>query len=348
MGKAGRAKQTDSVCLAVADVEPGLGVHEDPVRSRQPAAERVPFRSVSPFPVAQDCGDDSALEVDHPDDVILGVGDVQPTVIVGKPLGTAQGRLRGGSAIAGVAPLARAGHMVDRQGGQVDPIDGVSLPQRQIQIAVRVERHRAGAVQRCAGERCAVRSWLPCSGAGPGLDDSGGRVHPADSMIADVADEQPSLRVERDAVRLTELGGRRRTAVAGKARLPGPGDGRDDAGGRIDSSDRVAVPFDDIEVSDSVELDFMRHVEGGVGGGPPVAAVAALAVAGDRRRATGSQVETTDPLVVQIAEVQRAIRTHDDPIWVRDLRVGETRVPGSDHGRDRRRVESTDQQKHRT
>ena len=58
---------------------------------------------------------------------------------------------------------------------------------------------------------------LLLAGAGPGFDGSGGEVDAADAVVADVADEQPALRVEGDAVGLAELRGGGGSAIAAEA-----------------------------------------------------------------------------------------------------------------------------------
>jgi hypothetical protein len=92
----------------------------------------------------------------------------------------------------------------------------------------------------------------------------------------------------------------------------------------------------DVEVATPIEGDLVRHVQGAGGGRPAVAGVAALAAAGDVRRASGPQIQPPDPLVVEIAEEERAVRADDDAVGVVDLPLAVTRGAAADHGRDRR------------
>src|SRR5205823_2563601 len=82
----------------------------------------------------------------------------------------------------------------------------------------------------------------------------------------------------------------------------------------------VAVSLDDVEVAVSIEAQLVGHVERRVERRAAVARVAALPVsddAGDRLR---GQVEAANPLVVEVAEVERAIRADHESERGIDLR----------------------------
>jgi len=64
-------------------------------------------------------------------------------------------------------------------------------------------------------------------------------------MIADVADQQRAVAVERDAVRLAQLRGGRSAAVAAESRRPSASDGRDHVRAHVDLPHHVAVALDD-------------------------------------------------------------------------------------------------------
>ena len=135
------------------------------------------------------------------------------------------------------------------------------------------------------------------------------QVDRADAMVADVADQQqPAAGVHRDAVRLAQLCLGCGTAVAGNPGAPVPATVEMIAGLRIDLANHVVVAFGDVEVAGGVELDLVRHVQRRFAGGRAVAGVASDAVARDRRGPVRGEIEPADPLIVEIAEIQRSVR----------------------------------------
>src|SRR6266852_5737963 len=78
--QAGRSERLSQLAypmrLAVGDIQHTVGV-QDSVRARKPAAERIPVGAVSPLSGSEHGRDDSRLEIDSPDRVILGVRDVK-------------------------------------------------------------------------------------------------------------------------------------------------------------------------------------------------------------------------------------------------------------------------------
>ena len=83
----------------------------------------------------------------------------------------------------------------------------------------------------------------------------------SNSVIPDIADEEPALRIDGNAVRLTQLRANGRTAVAGESRGASSGDSGDHARFRIDFPHHVVVALGDIQVAGGVELDLVRHVQ---------------------------------------------------------------------------------------
>src|SRR5207248_10016046 len=81
----------------------------------------------------------------------------------------------------------------------------VAFAQREKQIAVRREGDRPRSVERRAGERRAVRRRLRFACSRMGCDRAGLQIQPSNAMVADVADQQAAIAIDRDAVRLTEL-----------------------------------------------------------------------------------------------------------------------------------------------
>jgi hypothetical protein len=103
--------------------------------------------------------------------------------------------------------------MVERRGLRRDSIQRVAFPQRQIDRSVSIDRHRPRTVERRAFQGRAIRRWQAFAGSADGLDRAGREIHRADAMVSDIADQQPAVRSDSDAVRLAQLRFRRRAAV---------------------------------------------------------------------------------------------------------------------------------------
>jgi hypothetical protein len=69
----------------------------------------------------------------------------------------------------------------------------------------------------------------------------------------------------------------------------------------------MIVALGDEDVALAVESQLMRHVQCRVSGRTTIAAVCALAVSGDRPEHLRLQVEPAHTLVVEIAEIERAV-----------------------------------------
>ena len=151
--------------------------------------------------------------------------------------------------------------MVDCLRFEIQPVDRVPLAEGQIKSPVRVEGHGARAVQRRPSQWCPVRRRLALTGARKGCDLTGLGVDTTNAMIADVADQEPTIWRENNAVGSQKLGPGRRSAVAAEAPGAGAGHGRDDPSHLIDPPDHMIVSLDDIEVPVLIELDLVRHVQ---------------------------------------------------------------------------------------
>ena len=64
----------------------------------------------------------------------------------------------------------------------------------------------------------------------------------------------------------------------------------------------------------------------------PIAGIRPLAVAGNRRGSTSLQVEPPDALVVEVAEVERAVRPDREAVRVVDLPIRVAGRAGADQG----------------
>jgi hypothetical protein len=84
----------------------------------------------------------------------------------------------------------------------------------------------------------------------------------------------------------------------------------------------MAVALRNVEMPARVERDFVRHVQRGRRRGSTIAAVPASAVPGDVNGPLRAQIDPPNPLIVEIAEVQRSIGSDEDAIRIIDLSVG--------------------------
>src|SRR6185369_8546210 len=98
----------------------------------------------------------------------------------------------------------------------------------------------------------------------------------------------------------------------------------------------MVVAFGDVQMAGRVELNFMRHVQRCRRRRPAIPAVGLPAVACDRPGLTRNRIEATDPLIIQIAEVQRPIGPDHQAVRVVDFAVRVARRTRTDEGRDRR------------
>src|SRR5262245_39985429 len=218
-----------------------------------------------------------------------------------------------------------------------DSVNRVALTQRQVQIALLVEHHRPWTVERGTFDRRTVRRRLRDAGAGPRVDALGDKIDSANPLVADIADEQLPLTIDDDAVRLAELSLRRGATVAGKPGDVRAGKRRDHAGRAVDFSNDMVVTLGNVEMTARVELNFVRHVQRRRRRRSAVTGVAFLSAAGDGCQATRLEVEATDALIVEIAKVQRAVRTEDDAVRVVDLLIGKAAGACADERRNNRR-----------
>ena len=138
--------------------------------------------------------------------------------------------------------------------------------------------------------------------------------------------------MERDTVWAPELCSRSYSPIAGEAGDPGSSERRNDAGSPGDSADDVIVSLDNVKVPRLVKLDLVGHVQGSLSRWPPVPAVASFAVSSYRDRIARTEIQASNQLIIPIAEVERAIRSDDDAVWVVDLLKRIARHAVADHG----------------
>src|SRR5262249_49199366 len=214
--------------LAVGHEHLAVGRNKDPMR----ALEFVEYRS-----------DDSRLQIDAADGVVLGVGEIEAAIGCGRDaLRTGELRSFRGTPVAGIAGFASARDVVNALGLAVDAVDRVAAAEDEEHVAVGRDGDGARLVQRSARDGRVVGDSPALAVARPGLDDTGLEIETAHAIVADVADEETALRVEDDRVRLAKLRFDGGTAIAGESRDARAGDGGHRVSLGIDPPEHLVLP----------------------------------------------------------------------------------------------------------
>src|SRR5262245_23968941 len=101
----------------------------------------------------------------------------------------------------------------------------------------------------------------------------------------------------------------------------------------IDSSNDVVISFGDVDVSNGIEAEFMGHVQARLRGWATVAAIAFLPVARNCDQPLRCEIQPSCALIVEIAEVQRSVRTDGEAVRIVYLGIGITRDSCADQCR---------------
>src|SRR5262245_50669755 len=312
-----------AVRFAVADENRTVAVNEDAVRTRHLTRQWIAIRSIS-FG-AGSCYQFNRLfaNVNHPDRMAFGVGQID--VAVRRDAQTFRAGQRGQLSRAAVAResfLSRSSDVMNRSRSHIQPINGVAFAQREPHISTAVKVNRARAVEWGPGDLRAIRRrfFLPCSGEC--RDHACLHINLADAVVEDVADVKVAARVELNAVRLIERRLRGSAAVARKSGLARSRDGRNDPRPRVNTTDNMIEPFDEKHIALFVETDFVRFIERSFERGPAVARIALLARAGYGRD-HAVPVNSADGVVHRVADIKRAVRPSRDA-----ERIVESRLRG--------------------
>src|SRR5262249_14739573 len=156
------------------------------------------------------------------------------------------------------ALLARSRQVVQDLCAPIDSVDRVPLAQGEIEIAVRGDRDRARPSQWCALHRRAVRGRPLLSRARVRGDHAARRINPPDTVIADVANQEPAIAIEGDAVRLSQPGLRGWSAVAAEPGCARACDRADGVRPHVYLADDVIIPFGHVQIALAVEPQFVR------------------------------------------------------------------------------------------
>ena len=199
--------------LTVRHIENAVSIDEQAVRPRERTLQRIWLRTIASAASAERGCDDAGIECDIANDVVLGVGHKEPAVPVCKSLGSCQLGEVGRPAVARIAFLAGTSQMMKRPSLRGDTVDRIALAKREIKIAFMIEHHCSRPVQRRLFHRRTVRRRLSFAGAAIGLDHAARKIHLTNPMVPDVANEQLAAGIDRNAVRLAQLGLVRRPAI---------------------------------------------------------------------------------------------------------------------------------------
>src|SRR5581483_11825072 len=120
--------------------------------------------------------------------------------------------------------------------------------------------------------------------------------------------------VDADAPVEVEHGPGGRAAVAGEARLPGAGEGRDDPGAGVDAPDPVHLRFGEEDGAVGGQGHRAGFGQPGPGGRAAVAALARLAGAGDRADDPRAGVDDADLVVAGVGDDEVPGPVEDDAL----------------------------------
>src|SRR3990170_6174148 len=187
-------------------------------------------------------------EVDPPDAVVAGVGDVEVEVprVNGDAKRSAQLGRRGRTAIARQAPRPAPGKGGDDPCCEVNPADAVVGGLSDVEVP-RVNGEAKRAAEPCCRRRAAIAPEARDPGPGEGGDGPCRQIYPSDAVVAEVADvEVPRVDSEESgSVELRRCGG---SAIAPEARDPGPRKGGDNPCRQVHPADAVVAVVTYVEV----------------------------------------------------------------------------------------------------
>ena len=211
--------------------------------------------------------------------MIVRLGDVEITLGVHDNAdGVVKLRLRGRSAVAGLAEDPIAGHGGNDAGGVVHLAEAVVLAVCEEDVAGGVHCHRHWVVYRRGGGRSAVAPVVSETVSDNGVDCARGMIHLPHDVVAGVRDEEVAGGVQDHVCRGVEERRCGLAAVAAVARGPHPSDRGDHAGGEVDLTDAVIPRVGENQVPGGIEAEAQRISDRGCGRLAAVAAIARASV----------------------------------------------------------------------
>src|SRR5688572_15387051 len=205
---------------------------------------------------------------------------------------------------------------------EVDPVNGVTGPESEPQAVIGSKIQRAWSGHGCVGgERGTIRRRFAFSIADQVRDVAGCELDLAHAVIAYIRDVEVPVATEAQTVGFAQLGLGRRTAIAGIAARAISREGGNHASLHVELANDMVQSLDPAHVSRAIETYFIRLVEFGGKSRSAVSGEALLPVA---RHGADPAVagHFSDPMIHRVADVERAIRSASDAIWIGELRRG--------------------------
>ena len=298
------------------------GVREHTRRRVYPGGDsRGPVPRVARGAAACRCRD-RAIGVHSADSGILGVGNVEHTLIVhGQPAWLVQARLGRRSSVsgrpAGGPDTAAADGRRDHAGPVVHTPDPVVPRVSDVQVPPPVHNDAARPVQVCGRGRTGVTQESCPAISGHGRDHARFRVHLSDPVVARICYQQIPIAVNKQPCRALQEGVGGRSPVARETGLSGSHHSLHPPGASVHLPDPVVARVRDVEVPRDVQGNAQRVTEGGPRPGGPVPVEGSLlnicrpaaTVCRDRAFLCGP----ADPVVPAVGNVEHPCRTHVHP-----------------------------------
>ena len=259
---------------------------------------------------AGDGGDDARGGVDTSDPVVAGVADVDVAGAVDYPA-SHQAQLCGDcrSTITIEPTSACSSHGGNRLGQLVNPSNLAAEVLGNQEIPGPINDYPDGEVELCAGGETTVTA---AAAAGDGGDDVRRDIDPPDPVVAGVSDVEVVQRVDRDAVRGTELRAGGEVSVAAEPWKAGTGYRGDDAGRGGDLTDPGIADIGDVDVSGTIDGDRGGVVQICVNGGAVVSPRGGDAITRNRGDDPRYRTDFPDPVVAGVGDVDvsSAVNAH--------------------------------------
>ena len=141
-----------------------------------------------------------------------------------------------------------------------------------------------------------------------------------DDVVLRIRDEDIAIKVEAEMFRTVHRGEARVAAVAGAALLTRADQGADRSV-RIDEPQRIAAPFQDVNLTERISDDGARIVERRLGGFGTFWRDALATIAGDGVNEAGLPIDGADAVVVEVGEIQLLVQAQRHAVNAAECRV---------------------------
>src|SRR4051812_1505340 len=125
-----------------------------------------------------------------------------------------------------------------------------------------------------------------------------------------------------------------RPTVPAKTGLPRSGDRRYHLCLLVNAADNMAGHIDEVQIAGSVKTDLVWLIDFGLKGRTIIPGVSLFSRPDDCRDLLSLEIDPPDNMIVDLAEIEPTIRSHDQAVWIIHAGVVKTWLSGSDQGRD--------------